>query len=235
MSVVGNRIPVIGGATSEDSTYTFSKTFQFCDWKTYSNAFVCGVMGGRLKLGIAVKHALTPMKGTSMLITKAGPRTIKELNDKPAVEVSKKLGLKPPGLLGLYDPMGDFYWLKSWYAIEGENLVVNAPVTPNSCICSMETTKNNQIKTAGVVAQEAVEDSNALKIGAVFAVNCVGRHRACGEDAIKQYEEIRKSVGDKAVIGGFHGYGEHGAPKNCITGFHNMTLPLLVVSDELLT
>jgi hypothetical protein len=47
-------------------------------------------------------------------------------------------------------------------------------------------------------------------------------------------EEIKNAIGSQAVIGGFHGYDEHGASKNGICGVHNMTLPLLVIADELI-
>jgi hypothetical protein len=233
-SISGTGIPIIGGAASEDSVYSFMKTYQFCNWKSYSDSCVCGVLSSRLKLGMGVKHAFVPKKGTAMLITKAGERTIEELNGRPAGKVVAEMDLSPPGSLGIYDPMGDFYWLKSWKTIEGQTLVVNAPVASNASVSAMEATKEDQIKAAGIVAKEAVTNSRASSIGLVFAVNCVGRHRACGEDASRQFEEIKKVVGNDAVIGGFHGYGEHGAPKNCVCGFHNMTLPLLVIADELI-
>lgn len=235
--------PVVGGAAGEDGAYRFRETFQFCNWEVYSDSFVCGVMASKLKFGIGVKHGFNPVKGASALITKAEKRVIHELNGKPADEVyasisgldSEKLKEKRP-VLGLYDPMSGFYWLKACFQVKDHSLVVNAPVKENSCINVMDTTKEDQVKSTKESLMEALTNAGGEKTpektALVYIPNCTGRTNLLGEEAVKQLTEVSKIVGKETGIVGFHTYGEHGAPRNGVCGFHNLTIPTLVIMDE---
>jgi len=234
---------VVGGAAGEDGAYKFKETFQFCDWEVYSDSFVCGVMASKLKFGIGVRHGFRPVKGASALITRAEKRVIHELNGKPADEVYasisgldlERLKEKRP-VLGLYDPIGEFYWLKACFQVKGHSLVVNAPVKENACVNVMETNKGDQIKSTGDSLREALTNAGGErtpeKVAFVYIPNCTGRTNLLGEEASKQLTEVSKMVGKETAVVGFHTYGEHGAPRNSVCGFHNLTIPTLVIMDE---
>ncbi|MBS7643679.1 FIST C-terminal domain-containing protein [Candidatus Bathyarchaeota archaeon] len=242
---IAGGAPVIGGSAADE--LEFKKTYQFCNGKLYSDSVVCAAIAGNVKIGTGIKNGYSPITEKNAFVTKAEPRIIHELDGKPAADVfaemlgvdleklrKEALGLTITNPLTVPDASGTYLWPKHTVAISDKKIVNAAPVAENTAVVLGQATKESHLKAAREATREALESAgNPEDIAVVFTPHCTGRAVGLGDDAPKILDEIKAVVGKDVPIFGFNTYGEQGSPKGCALGHHTLTMPVLLISNEL--
>jgi hypothetical protein len=87
-SVVGARIPLVGGCAGDDLSY--SRTYQFHGTSTavdiYADAVVGIALASQAPLGVGIAHGWRK-SGEAMIVTRSVDGTLYELDNKPALDV----------------------------------------------------------------------------------------------------------------------------------------------------
>jgi methyl-accepting chemotaxis protein len=243
----GNRFS--GGAAGDD--LAFKKTHVFCDDKVLGDALVLCLWSSKTALPIAVKHGHRPLSPT-MTVTRSVGSVLHEVDGKPAWDVWKEACRAAAAKLGInVDKLSDTSEIGSFLiryelGLEtgGGEYKVRVPLAKNpdgslGFACSifegsrfriMESFEEDQIKSAGTAARNAVADPNAKKRAGVLVFDCVCRGIILGERFGEGVKAMLKETGKMPLLG-FETYGEICMREGEFSGFHNTTSVVTIVPE----
>ncbi|MEM4259816.1 MAG: FIST N-terminal domain-containing protein [Candidatus Woesearchaeota archaeon] len=241
---VTGSIPLIGGSAGDDSK--FIKTYTFVNGKVTNNGCIVVAIVSNLITNIGIKHGYYPTNKI-VLVTKSKGKVVNELNNKPAAIVYSELTGIPLDELkknplpyivtkpfGLADTQGN-YWVKTVLKILDDNsLLFFAPIKESTALCIMESNEELILNASKEAIQESVEKVSLKDLELLIIFSCGARTVYLGQNLIKEYQLIKKTIGKKPFIG-FYTYAEQGRIPNGPIGAFGQTFLCMAITNKLFT
>ena len=242
-SVVGDHIPVTGGAAGDNGR--FIKTLQFGNGRVYTDA-ICGIaFYGDFQLGTGLDSGWTPI-GVPKHVTKACGRIVYELNGEPALNVYERFlgdhAHKLPAI-GVEYPLGynkpssnanqeDLYILRATMSVDRKaRSITFAGEIPEGAQVNLTCGDNASIlEAATTAARQARCAFGDLTPEIIFCYSCMARKIVLGSRTEEEIKRIQAEFGSQVPLIGFYTYGEF-CPAGCEKPnyLHNETITLNVV------
>ncbi len=250
-SVLGSLVRLIGGAAGDD--LKFKETKVFMDNQINSNTIALCLIASKIPVGIGVKHGHTPLS-PALNVTKSAGCILYELNSEPAFEVWKKYTrerAKEQFDINV-DKLSDFTEIGS-YLIKYEvgvltgidykiripfsanpdgSLNLVCPISEDTIIKIMESSKDAQINSAREAARLAVASLRGAKIAGAIIFDCVCRALILKDEFYQVIEAIKEVIGKDVPLIGLETYGEIAMELGQLSGFHNTTTTILLIPER---
>ncbi len=245
-SVLGEDIPVSGGAAGDDGR--FVQTWQFAGNKILTDAVVAVGFSGDFQLGIGVQSGWNPI-GLTKTVTSSCGNTLFELNGKPALKVYERflgkyahklpsIGVEYP--LRLVGPAGDtgrpdYCLLRATMSVNWEKgSITFAGEIPEGAKVSLTCGDIASVLHASEeAARLALSDLGNARVAMIFCYSCMARKIVLGSRTQEEIELIRRKIGPDIPIAGFYSYGEY-SPIKCrgASYLHNETATVSVIGFQ---
>jgi hypothetical protein len=232
-SVAGAGIPLVGGvaghAEQDDAAALLFGSAVLQD------AVVGIAIGSDAPLGVGVRHGWRPV-GDPMLVTRAAPGRVLELDGRPAADVYReRVG---PGAadaaqvlghpLGLRRRVGEAQ-VRSVSLDGAADGSLAAAVPPGALVWLMESDAASVLDAAEAACREAMDAlGDAVEPQALLLFGCAARSNFLLAERGAEIDRVVGLAGD-ATVAGLYGNGEIARTRG-ITGFHHQTLVVLAVA-----
>ncbi|MFH1540776.1 MAG: FIST N-terminal domain-containing protein [Elusimicrobiota bacterium] len=249
LTELGTNIKVSGGTAGDD--YKFKSTKVFNGNVVSEDAVSLALVNSKTPVSIGVKHGHYPISHM-FRVTKANGNKVYELDGKPATEVwlecikevAKKFGIDTEKMYDIQEQLvkctaifspglftGDGYKIRWIVPPINKDYLTFTCTIPEGCVVRiMESSKQDQICSAGEAALAALKSTGGVKLAGAMVFDCAVRGVLLGDDFYKAVEEIKKVIGDIPLIG-FETYGEFALELGQLSGFHNTTTVVLLFPD----
>jgi hypothetical protein len=240
-TVVGARIPVIGGSAGPDPAA--GRPYLMHDESVLHGAVVGAVIASTGPLGFGIRHGLHEV-GEPMIVTRSAPGRVLTLDDRPAVTAYlDRYGAPGPAYTDPAEferfaqsrPIGirrrngvEVRSVSSSSSLADGVLCPIGEVPQGALVWSME----GDAESATIAAADAVTDAvgalgTAPPLG-LLAFDCVSRSHMLGDEGT--HREVRRMLGPSAgaPLTGIYTWGEILRTAG-VNGFHNQTLAVLAV------
>lgn len=242
-SVLGDHIPVTGGAAGDNGQ--FIKTLQFGGGRIYTDA-VCGIaFYGDFQIGTGLDSGWTPI-GVPKQVTKARGRIVYELNGEPALNVYERfLGNHAHKLpaIGVEYPLGfkkpsisvnqeDLYILRATMSVDRKaRSITFAGEIPEGALVNLTCGDNASVlEAAETAARQARSAFGDVTPGIIFCYSCMARKIVLGSHTEEEIKRVQAEFGSQVPLIGFYTYGEFcPAGGTASNHLHNETITLNVV------
>jgi hypothetical protein len=242
-SVLGENIPITGGAAGDNGQ--FIQSLQFGGDRIYTDA-VCGIaFYGEFQLGTGLGSGWTPI-GVPKQVTKACGRIVYELNGEPALNVYERfLGSHAHKLpaIGVEYPLGfrkpssryrheDIYVLRASMSVDREKRSITfAGEIPEGAQVNLTCGDNASVlDAANKAARQARATFGNGTPGIIFCYSCMARKIVLGSRTKEELERVQAEFGSQVPLIGFYSYGEFcPSGRSASSYLHNETITLNVV------
>ncbi len=230
-SVAGAGVPLVGGMGGmprhgEPPSLIFGG-------EVLHDVVVGVAIGSDAPLGVGVRHGWRPV-GEAMLVTRAAPGRVLELDGRPAAEVYReRLGGKQPVEVTLAHPLGmrrrvgeaHVRWVGDDDAPDGS---LSSSVPAGALVWLMESDVDGVQEATDAACREALDGLGGEAARALLVLDCNARLLFLGDRVADEVDRIVAHAGDAAVAG-LYTYGEIARTRGS-AGFHQQTLVVLAVA-----
>ena len=243
-SVLGGRVPVLGGLASRAEGYYQTSVLDAsgCRGET---VVALGLYGEKLRFGFGVLGGWSPF-GPARKVTRCEGNVLYELDGEPALEVYRRyLGDYARDLPGIghffpfamldknHDEIG---LIRSLLAVDEKTggLKFAGEIEPDGYLRMMHANTDKLVGGAEAAAEAAKRmlPCNGAYRGLVFMVSCVGRDYVMGERVEEEVDSVAAAFGKDAVVTGFYSFGEISPPGPGLSSkLHNQTV-MVAYLDE---
>lgn len=240
-TVLSNTISISGGICGDDDKFEKTLASYKEDPKT-GEVILIALYGETLEVSAASYGGWITF-GPERLITKSEANILYEIDEKPALELYRKyLGDKAKELpkASLLYPLYVKAENKKQAVVrtvlnineENNSMTLAGDVPVNSTVQLMMASVDSLTEGASEAGKKAMLDRQTQPEFALL-VSCVGRKLVMNQRVEEEVEEVKKIIGNQAVISGFYSYGEI-APfeKNSSCELHNQTMTLTLISES---
>jgi len=134
--------------------------------------------------------------------------------------------------LAVIDAAGE-YWIKAPLVVnDDKSLAFFSPVHFGTAFCLMKTDKKYFVDAAQNTVKEALDEAGIKNLAFMLSFSCNGRILYLGEDIKKEYEILKKTLGNTPFIG-MHAYGEIANSPNGTPGEYSWTFNCKLVGNDL--
>jgi hypothetical protein len=237
-SVSGAGVPLVGGIAGHPSFGRNDEHAVVYGGSVLRDAVVGVAIGSDAPLGIGVRHGWREV-GEPLLVTRAEPGRVLELDGRPADAVYRDLlggGDVPDAVvlghpLGMQQRVGEAH-IRS-VALDGAadgGLSCAAPA--GALVWLMEADRASVLAAAGAAGADAVAALDGAAPKALITFGCAARLQflggAGGEAAADEIGAVTRHAGD-AVVAGLYTHGEIARTRG-IVGYHHQTFVALAVA-----
>lgn len=241
-SVVGAGVPMVGGCAGDN--LRMERTFQLYGDRVLSDSVVAAMISSDAPLGIGVRHGWRRV-GEPMLVTSASNNRVREIEDRPALDVYfdrldvPEVAQTDPAVftafasthpLGLAS-RGDEHHVRfiSGADFESRSLLSIAEVPAGGLVWTMEGDEKSVLEATDGACADALRGLEGKSPLGLIAFDCIARRGVLGSNGIKDEITRIAEMGDGAPVAGFYTYGEIARTRG-MSGFHNQTLVVLAVA-----
>jgi hypothetical protein len=230
-SVAGAGVPLVGGMGSlpkhgEPPSLIFNG-------EILQDAVIGVAIGSDAPFGVGVRHGWRPV-GEPMLVTRAAPGRVLELDGRPAAEVYReRLGGKQPVEVTLAHPLGmrrrvgeaHVRWVGDDDAPDGS---LSSSVPAGALVWLMESDVDGVQEATDAACREALDGLGGEPAAALVILDCNARLLFLGDGVTDEVGRIIEHA-DGAAVAGLYTYGE--IARTCgSAGFHQQTLVVLAIA-----
>ncbi|MBW2970955.1 FIST C-terminal domain-containing protein [Candidatus Woesearchaeota archaeon] len=253
-SVVGARVPIVGGSAADDGL--MKKSYVFHDGTLLDDGAVVTAVFSDLKIGFGVAHGYRPV-GKVAFVSDVSPdgHVVLKLDNRPAADVvAEWLGLPKEEIVKMIklptgaeivalnaiaqkNPLASSenssnFTLRVPVGVTPEGGIVFAPrIRKNSALYLMEGDKQSVLNAADVLIKNAKNDFVIKEPAFGLFFDCSLRWFILLEEVGKEAEQLSKNLGSPFI--GFYTYGELAAEKGETASLCNQTLAALIISNEI--
>lgn len=230
-SVAGAGVPLVGGlggAPDRDG-----RPGLIYGGAVLTDAVVGIAIGSDAPIGVGVRHGLRPV-GDPMLITRARPSRLLELDGRPAADVYReRVGGRrahasaPAHPLGLQRRVGEAH-VRSVVDDGAADGSLAAAIPGGSMVWLMEADGEDVRAATDAACREALDALGDDPAQALIVFDCHARMQSLGSDAGDDVARIIEHAGD-ATVGGLYTWGEIARTRGS-AGFHQQTLVVLALA-----
>ncbi|RKZ02046.1 MAG: hypothetical protein DRQ10_00885 [Candidatus Hydrothermota bacterium] len=238
---------IAGGAAAKPIGTDQKPTFVFTEDGFTNDGIAAAEVLANVPIGIGVKHGWWPLDDTLHRITKISNNILLEIDERPAadffIEIGEKLGL-PKVLdwrdladllwkleIGIPLPNGEYAIRSSLVPLDGGRIRLTTALPRGTLFKVMVTNSESMIKAAQEAVGEALDALGDVKPAAALIFECLGRKTLMGSDFFKELEIITNLIRDVPMLG-FHSYGELAWAERKLSGFHNMTIVVVLFGER---
>jgi hypothetical protein len=232
-SVTGAGIPLVGGVAGHP---TFGEGTGLIYGSAVLQEAVIGIaIGSDAPLGVGVRHGWRPV-GEPMLVTRAAPGRVLELDGRPALDVYReRVG---PGAdddavvlghpLGMQRRIGEPH-VRSVSLDGSADGSIEAAVPAGALVWLMESDPATVLAGSGAACREAIDGLGAGETPeALVLFGCSARSKFLRADGPEEIARVTDLAGD-ATIAGLYTNGEIARTRG-VMGFHHQTLVVLALA-----
>lgn len=248
----GMKIPIeiVGGFLGDNDR--FSKTFQYCDGKVYTDAItgmlICNTASLDMTTGIGVGSGFESI-GNSMCCTASEGNVIQEIDHEPALDIymellgetrSKRLPevcLEYP--FGLIETGSPYFQIRCGLSVDNERKTITlaGSVPAGSAMTLTTGSRGDLINGARKAAERARSGLHGSRPELIVVFSCVGRKIVLGRRVEEEVNAVRDVIGKDVPVIGFYTYGEIGpidklAEDLSAVRFHNETMVVWVLGGQ---
>lgn len=233
-SVAGAGVPLVGGVAAHPRFDHRHRAAVVYGGAVLRDAVVAVAIGSDAPLGIGVRHGWRE-SGEALLVTRAEPGRVLELDGRPAAEVYRELlgDVNPTREVVLGHPLGMQQRVGEAHiravALDDDGaLCCAAPA--GALVWLMRATPASVIAAADAACADAVGALGGAAPQALLAFGCAARLRFLGGPEGQAGDEIERAsrhAGD-GVVAGIYTHGEFARTRG-ITGYHHQTFVALAV------
>lgn len=234
-SVVGARVPVVGGGASDDRR--LSQTFVFHDDQILTDTAVAVWVGSDHPIPVTVGHGWSAI-GLPLLVTKVDGQIVHELGGRPAREVFEEHirsagieeleSVRPGGYysthaFGLIEPDGS-YLVRGVFQDQEGQIRTFAPLPTYSAIQVVACEPDDVLDVSHKVAEQSVAGRD---VSVLLVFSCVARLDVLQQRAEEEAQRLQLGAGTVPIFG-IYTYGEF-ARTTSATGYHNATVAMVAL------
>lgn len=231
--VTGARVPVVGGAASDDRQLT--RTFVFHDGQVVADGAVAVWIESDHPLHVVARHGWHAVT-LPMLITRVDGMVVHEIGGRPAVEVYREHAeagrAADNGLPERYHSAHAFGLIEADGSqlirgcMEGPDGLLRtfAPLPAYGAVEVVSCTPDDLLDATEEVVAEALSDQDA---DLLLTFSCVARLDILGERTSEEVSRLQAAAGQVRTFG-YYTYGEF-ARTSSVAGFHNATIAAIAL------
>jgi hypothetical protein len=230
-SVVGAGVPLVGGGAAHPehdgaSSLIYGRTL-------LQNAVIGVAIGSDAPIGVGVRHGWRAV-GDPLLVTRATPGRVLELDGRPAAEVYRgRLGGRPSldvmltRPLGLQRRVGEAHvrFVDDDDAPDGS---VGCALPAGALAWVMEADRDDVLAATDAACADALAGLGDEPAQALLVFDCAARLRLLGDRVGDELARIARHAGD-ATVAGLYTWGEIARTRGS-AGFHQQTLVVLALA-----
>jgi hypothetical protein len=231
-SVAGAGVPLVGGMGGQVSDDDAPSLIY--GGAVLSDAVIGIAIGSDAPLGVGVRHGWRPT-GDPMLVTRATPGRVHELDGRPAAEVYReRLGGQPSFDMALAHPLGMRRRVGEahvrWTGDDGRHDgSLNCSIPAGAMVWLMETDVDAVQAATDAACREALDGLGGDPAQALLVFDCSARRLFLGDDGVvEEVARIAHHAGD-ATVAGLYTFGEIARTRGS-AGFHQQTLVVLAIA-----
>jgi hypothetical protein len=233
-SVTGAGVPLVGGVAAHPEHGHADEHAVIYGGAVLHGAVVGVAIGSDAPIGIGVRHGWQPM-GEPLLVTRAAPGRILELDGRPAADVYRdRLGGRDPDdacvlghPLGLQQRLGELH-IRSVTLDGAPDGGLECAMPAGALVWAMRSSADAILDAAAAACGDALGALNGAPPCLVVAFDCAARRKFLGTRAGEEIERLTGAAGP-AALGGLYTYGEIARTRG-ILGFHHQTLVVLALA-----
>jgi hypothetical protein len=231
-SVAGAGVPMVGGVGGHPAQDGAPALIY--GGAVLTDAVIGVAIGSDAPIGVGVRHGWRPV-GEPMLITRATPGRVQEIDGRPAAAVYReRLGGFQPYEVTLKHPLGmqrrdgeaHVRFVGDDDAPDGS---LDAAIPAGSMVWVMESDGDSVRDAADAACREALEPLGDEPPRALIVFDCNARLAVLGDEAADEVALIAAHAGDDAAVGGLYTWGEIARVRGS-AGFHQQTLVVLALA-----
>jgi hypothetical protein len=233
--VTGARVPIVGGAASDDRTFAGSSVLHGDE--VIGNGAAAVWIGSDHPLHVVSGHGWQA-HGLPMLITRTDGQVILEIDGRPAIDVYHEailVGARPAPegahpdwhtshSFGLVEPDGT-QAIRGVFADEQKTVRTFSPLPEFSAVQIVSADQDDLLNVCDQVVEDALRP--VADPALILMFSCVARIDLLGERAAEEADRLHKAAGSIATFG-FYTYGEFARTAG-VSGYHNATLTALAL------
>jgi hypothetical protein len=242
-SIVGDRIPVIGGLAGDAGAFKRTWTWGV-NGVTDNNVVAVGLYGNALNIAHGCFGGWETF-GPERKITRCDGNVLYELDGKPALDIYKLyLGdyakdLPASGLLFPFAILGDDHksvgLIRTILGVNESDgsLTLAGAIELNGYLKLMHANTDGLVDGAETAAKDAARMLGGKSDGLAILISCIGRKLMMGERVEEEVEAVSSVLGSQVALTGFYSYGEIGPFSNggkC--HLHNQTMTITMLSER---
>jgi hypothetical protein len=230
-SVAGAGVPLVGGmgslpAHGERPSLIFGG-------EILHDAVIGVAIGSDAPFGVGVRHGWRPV-GDPMLVTRAAPGRVLELDGRPAAAVYReRLGGRQPVEVTLAHPLGmcrrvgeaHVRWVGDDDAPDGS---LRSSVPAGALVWLMESDVDGVQQATDAACRAALDGLGGEPALALLVLDCNARLLFLGDGVTDEVDRVVEHAGGAAVAG-LYTYGEIARTRGA-AGFHQQTLVVLAIA-----
>jgi hypothetical protein len=230
-SVAGAGVPLVGGGSAHPEQE--GSTTLIYGGALLQDGVIGIAIGSDAPIGIGVRHGWRPV-GDPLLVTRASPGRVLELDGRPAAEVYReRLGGRQPQEVMLTHPLG----LRRRIGEAHVRFVDDDGARDGSLACAlpagalawvMEADRDAVLAATDAACAEALAALGDAPARALLVFDCVARLHVLGDAADDEIARIARHAGD-ATVAGLYTWGEIARTRGS-AGFHQQTLVVLALA-----
>ncbi|MCW3005085.1 MAG: hypothetical protein JWQ20_4383, partial [Conexibacter sp.] len=230
-SVAGAGVPLVGGLGGHRTRGGHPSLIY--GGAVLEDAVIGIAIGSDAPLGVGVRHGWRPT-GEPMLVTRAAPGRVLELDGRPAAEVYReRLGGHQPVSVTLAHPLGmqrrvgeaHVRWVGDDGAADGS---LGSSVPAGAMVWLMESDVDGVKDATDAACREALDGLGGEPAQALLAFDCNARLQFLGDGVGDEAARIARHA-DGAAVAGLYTFGEIARTRGS-AGFHQQTLVVLAVA-----
>jgi hypothetical protein len=230
-SVAGAGVPLVGGLAGH--RLPGARPTLFSGGAVLQDVVLGVAIGSDAPLGVGARHGWRPT-GEPMLVTRAAPGRVVELDGRPAADVYReRLGGRQPVEVTLAHPLGvqrrigeaHVHWVADVDAADGS---LDSSVPAGAVVWLMESDVDGVTDATDAACGEALDALGGDPALALVAFDCNARLLFLGDAATGEIARIAQHA-DGAALAGLYTFGEIARTRGS-AGFHEQTLVVLAVA-----
>ncbi|HWI70364.1 MAG TPA: FIST N-terminal domain-containing protein [Baekduia sp.] len=230
-SVAGAGVPLVGGLAGRRARP--ARPSLIFGGAVLEDAVIGIAIGSDAPLGVGVRHGWRPV-GEPMLVTRATPERVMELDGRPAAEVYReRLGGRQAVDMTLAHPLGMQRRVGEahvrWVADDGaQDGSLDACVAAGAMVWLMESDADGVKDATDAACREALDGLGGEPALALLAFDCNARLLFLGDGVGDEVARLARHA-DGAALAGLYTFGEIARTRGS-AGFHEQTLVVLALA-----
>lgn len=224
LNEVSGGIPIFGGVCSDE--WEFTNTYAMCSQGSFRNRASMLLVGGNFKPKFSIAHSITPSTEKFVTVTKASGTTAYELDDQPAIDYLRSVGLNltntnvfadclaNPMLFSMKTPDGDhIYVLRNLNSVNFEDGSISFAGRIQEgdkmslALISMQTIRESLNASCEKLYSEIVADKE-YKYSGILVSSCTGRYCLTVGDKNTEASALKRAVDKGLIVSGGYLHGE---------------------------
>jgi hypothetical protein len=230
-SVAGAGVPLVGGVGGRRAQP--ARPSLIYGATVLEDAVIGIAIGSDAPIGVGVRHGWRPV-GEPMLVTRAAPGRVLELDGRPAAEVYReRLGGHQPVAVTLAHPLGMQRRVGEahtrWVGDDGAaDRSLDSCVPAGAMVWLMESDADGVKDATDAACRAALDGLGGDSALALLAFDCNARLLFLGDGVGDEVARLARHAGD-AALAGLYTFGEIARTRGS-AGFHQQTLVVLALA-----